>query len=456
MKQRTAFTVVYIIIVTALCLMRSPADANASHLSGTWRSRGYGYILKIDALQTDHSGNPFYPAMIFDETVVSLLPSDSIRISAKDHFLLSEKKDLSGTVWRRGNRLKYRSFSDGTVIIFDRLCTKKKPAGYDIAKETDNPIVNFNVLWWTFEENCSIFSLTDVDWQMMYDYYRPLITEHTMPQELFDIFTQMLTPLNDGHTNLAARIDGEIFYFNAGPAPRSIWMMERIDEMFAVISSYLDGNSLHEAVEDRIYYGTIDQSIGYLNILGYVGYSESDIDAVFSKLQKTEALIIDIRMNMGGSAGLACALASRLASHKFRGYSKQARVGDYEEFSRPVPIYIAPAGAQFLDRPVVILTSGNTISAADVQAMILKNPALPNVTLIGESTSGNFSNGLPKSLPNGWEFTLSNERCLADNMNYEQIGITPDIEVIGSEAALDKGDDNILERALKMLRRYLK
>jgi hypothetical protein len=48
---------------------------------------------------------------------------------------------------------------------------------------------------------------------------------------------------------------------------------------------------------------------------------------------------------------------------------------------------------------------------------------------------------------------LSNERYLSvDNEDYEQIGIRPDIEEIGSEAALDKGRDNILERALRELR----
>jgi carboxyl-terminal processing protease len=443
-------SLVYIIIAVTLSLTQSPAYAHGCDLSGTWRSRGYGYILKIDALQTGDSKKPFSSAMIFNETAVSLLPRSPVRIFGKDLFLDDK---LLGTICRRGNTLKFRYVENGTVIIFDLLSSKEESSSYEITAETDDPVANFDVFWHTFEENCALFPLTRVDWHSIYDRYRPQVTQDTTPQELFEIFTQMLTPLNDGHTALIAKVNGEDLGFSPGPTPRSSWMIERIDDMKAVISSYLDGNTLNEAVKDSIYYGTINQSIGYLNIMTYEGYSESDLDAALFKLQDAEALIIDIRMNDGGFDGLACALAGRLTNHKFIGYFKQVRIGGYDEFSEPTPIHITPAGVQFLDKPVIVLTSSNTMSAAEVQTMILKNPALPNVTLIGETTYGIFSNMLEKTLPNGWEFSLSNERYLsADNEDYEQIGIRPDIEEIGSEAALDNAKDNILERALRELR----
>ncbi len=74
---------------------------------------------------------------------------------------------------------------------------------------------------------------------------------------------------------------------------------------------------------------------------------------------------------------------------------------------------------------------------------------LPNVTLIGEQTYGIFSDTLDKELPNGWEFSLTNEQYLsAEGVSYEQIGIPPNIEVTGAEAGFESCEDIILQRAL--------
>ena len=99
---------------------------------------------------------------------------------------------------------------------------------------------------------------------------------------------------------------------------------------------------------------------------------------------------------------------------------------------------------------MVVLISSETDDDAEIQAMILDQ--LPNVTLIGETTYGNFSNILGKLLPNGWIIGFSNERYLSfEGIDYEQKGIPPDVKVIPSEAALDDGKDNVLEHALQIL-----
>ena len=75
---------------------------------------------------------------------------------------------------------------------------------------------------------------------------------------------------------------------------------------------------------------------------------------------------------------------------------------------------------------------------------------LPNVTLIGETTYGIFSNSYGKRLPNGWDLHLSTERYFSHaGLEYEQQGIAPDIEERPNFNDLNSGQDNILERALQ-------
>jgi C-terminal processing protease CtpA/Prc len=52
--------------------------------------------------------------------------------------------------------------------------------------------------------------------------------------------------------------------------------------------------------------------------------------------------------------------------------------------------------------------------------------ALPNVTRVGTPTYGVLSDGLPKTLPNGWTVGMSNEVYIAvDGKLYEGLGIPP-------------------------------
>jgi hypothetical protein len=52
--------------------------------------------------------------------------------------------------------------------------------------------------------------------------HRPKVTSKTSDAELFDIFCQMLEPLNDGHVELKTKAGdkGETRYFTAEKKPR--------------------------------------------------------------------------------------------------------------------------------------------------------------------------------------------------------------------------------------------
>lgn len=68
----------------------------------------------------------------------------------------------------------------------------------------NNPEAIFENLWTTFNEEYAPFEERNVNWQVQYDNFRPLVNSTTTDDELFSIISQMLTPLDDGHVTLTA------------------------------------------------------------------------------------------------------------------------------------------------------------------------------------------------------------------------------------------------------------
>ena len=81
-----------------------------------------------------------------------------------------------------------------------RCCVK-----INIGMSIRDPEKNFKVLWETFNKRYPFFQLRNVNWKKQHDTYRSKVTSKTSDNELFEIFCQMLDPLNDGHVELKAK-----------------------------------------------------------------------------------------------------------------------------------------------------------------------------------------------------------------------------------------------------------
>src|SRR5207248_3076329 len=98
-------------------------------------------------------------------------------------------------------------------------------------------------------------------------------------------------------------------------------------------------------------YGRIDHVTGYLRIVSFSNYSshgaiaeglaslESALDAIFSD-PALRALVIDVRINFGGTGSYGLAIASRLATNEYVAYSVQARADpvDRNKWTEPYPV----------------------------------------------------------------------------------------------------------------------
>ncbi|MBN1144838.1 MAG: T9SS type A sorting domain-containing protein [Bacteroidales bacterium] len=405
-----------------------------------WKSDGYGYMLGI-------SGNV---ATLYDITSISLVKCVEYLIT--DGYIYYDEEPF-GSITMEGDEIfvdvgqqyTFKRWNDAQVVI------NSLPV-HDV---TSNPVKNFDVFWQTFEEHCILFDLTGVDWKAAYQTYSPMVNENTSDEELFQILSDMIEPLKDGHTGL--EIPGTEYSYSPGTEYEPFWLGD-VGKMLENIMGYLNPEEISLAAGGHIFFGKTDDQIGYLNIISMedlIAGSEADnvevvkhvMDSLVVAWSDCKGIILDIRLNGGGYDVVSNAIAGYFTESNQLGYTKYIRNGGYNEFLDPLPFYIEPAEAGFFDMPVYLLTSNITASASDVFAMVMSG--FPQVTLVGEHTYGIFSDRLDKFLPNGWTFSLSNEKYLsADNVNYEQQGINPDVNISMDEDAFNSGSDNVLEYAL--------
>jgi C-terminal processing protease CtpA/Prc len=221
--------------------------------------------------------------------------------------------------------------------------------------------------------------------------------------------------------------------------------------------SYLRGE-VHRAGNDKLFYGMIDEGIGYLSILTMIRFAAEQedeqevlaeaMDRILLEFEDANALIIDVRTNSGGLGANALLIASRFADQQRLVFSKQTHQGD--GYTPLREFLVEPRGERQFTRPVVVLTSGATLSAGEIFVTSMR--AFPHVTVVGEATAGAHSDMLEKSLPNGWQFGLSNQVVFAhDGQVYEEVGIPPDVEVEVSCKPLGSDRDPVLDEALEIL-----
>lgn len=299
---------------------------------------------------------------------------------------------------------------------------------YCQAQKISKPEKNFEFFWNTFDKHYSSFKIRKVDWQEQYKKFRPLVTNSTTDDELFSILNEMVTPLRDGHIaisktgDLPASAKYSAFH-------QQFSTKDSVNQLRAVIAKNLSELGFFNFVKFNSTFPiggfSASEKYGYLQLNGFGGMPlkefEKQLDEMLARFKDKNAVIIDIRINGGGEPAFVDAVGKRF-----------------------------PFGINGFDKPLVLLTSGASISAADHFAMNLMD--FPNVTIIGERTAGMFSSMMGKKMPNGWEFSLSHEtRLTKDGTNYEGVGIPVDIEIANTKDNITTGKDPVLNKAIDFL-----
>jgi hypothetical protein len=355
------------------------------------------------------------------------------------------------------------------VILFILLATSciysQKSCYHKGQNKLSKPEQNFEYLWHLFDKKYPTFEEKQIDWDASYISYRNKVTSKTTDIELYQLLCNMIAPLNDAHITLKAKSIDSIF--SAARPSRLAKELKGIKGKRKAISDMTDTTIAalnfspitHIGPKFRgtsLFSYTTNSKIGYLRFqrcfstLLFGAYPvnglflNKQLNEIFKSFEGMQAIIIDVRTNMGGDDTFADKVVGRLTNTKILGHYRQEKK-DKDVFGRLIPKYISPSGTNRFLKKVYLITDDKTVSAADVLALDMAQ--LPNVTLIGDDTNGSFSDIYSDRLPNGWGIEMSNQRYLSPTMiNYEGKGVAVDIKAYTTfEDVINKNDSVLLK-----------
>jgi hypothetical protein len=153
--------------------------------------------------------------------------------------------------------------------------------------------------------------------------------------------------------------------------------------------------------------------------------------AAMTFLADSDALILDLRDNSGGMGGMSELIASYLFAERTHLNDVFWRPQNATKESWTLP-YVP--GKKFVGKPVFVLTSQRTFSAAEDLCYALKN--LKRATLIGETTGGGAHPIEFKRIDDHFTVIVPTGRSISPitNANWEGTGVEPDVKVPAAEA----------------------
>ncbi|MGW6915722.1 S41 family peptidase [Kitasatospora sp. NPDC054939] len=445
--------------------LAAPGDARrpgANRLDGVWQTDGYGTVLEI-------AGGKL---TTYDLTRVSCTegggPGRQFGEPGRDGATRygpegSAFAELTITPQGRHRAVQQEDSSVGTRSL-NRL--PGLPALCREPVEDDGPLAVFDRFWATFEENYPFFAAKGVDWHAVRDTYRPQVTAQTGPDRLQQIFAEMLAPLNDAHVALRRPVGGKPTTVFSGSRPGTV--MPTPDLMVQAGKPVAAQLLAPERTfgSGMLGVGELPGGLRYLRVSLFGNYvpdgshqddtAELDraLDALLADRAGLRGLVVDVRVNGGGSDALALQIASRLTDRPYTAYRKVARndPAAARRYTRPQPIAVRPAAGPRWTGPVAVLTAGSTVSAGETFTQALMGRS-PHVTRIGENTQGVFSDVLVRKLSAEFTAVLPNEKFLApDGSSFDGPGIPPDVRTpVFTPEELNGLKDSALTRARRLL-----
>jgi len=302
---------------------------------------------------------------------------------------------------------------------------------------------NFKALWHIIDTRYCFLDYKNIDWNAVYDKYKPKLSTVSNRFELFDLLSRMLNELEDGHVNLVSDFDvsrnRRIFTDSIRNFYSDIIFSDNyLGENYRSIGG-LRYAKIHNGTIGYIYYGSFSNT-----------FSDLHIRNIFDLFSDCVGLIIDVRHNGGG----LLSNSERLASYFFEretvtGFIKHKIGNGHSDFSRPTEIRTPAHASIRWEKPVAILTNRHSYSATN--DFVSRMKLAPNAFSVGSWTGG--GSGLPFSseLPNGWKVRFSASPMLDVNMNHIEFGIAPDYYIAITDSDKENNIDTVIEKAISII-----
>lgn len=403
---------------------------------GTWHLRGGGYYAEV---QADHAqfysyaddGRLCWP----DWLVGAAGPGESLL----GYYAQSAARDHTAFADAPGN-LQFRA---------DAVAAR--PAACDEAIDRSSPLYTFDAAAASLRDYYSFSAERHIDWAERSARLRPLAAAARNDEELAPVFVELLAGLQDLHTSIGIgefsigldfgsstlrthRLLREAFAAQSEITDFSEWLgawsAKQNDAIYALLAPAGRGREYGDA----IVWGTLEGDVGYLavNRVDELGAGEGSderalvnraLDRALDDLKTTRALVLDLSTNSGGSTDTIADVAARFADQRRLAYTRQM---PHDAAAAPQPFYVEPGGNVRYAKPVHVLTSDLTVSAAEYLVLYLR--ALPQTRHVGQTTQGALAGSFVHGLPNDWRIRLSNHITRDPQGNsHEVVGILPDL-----------------------------
>jgi len=208
-----------------------------------------------------------------------------------------------------------------------------------------------------------------------------------------------------------------------------------------------------------IEFRVLEDNIGYIALNTFGDRSlVASFDSLFSTIEKTESLVLDLRENTGGNSDIGYDILGYFTNRPFRIVTGKTRV--YNPFSRSMgrkqtweaepPVDWQPHGKKVYSKPVAVLIGPQTGSAAEDFCATFS--AMKRGPMIGTPTAGTTGQPLFFSLPGGGQGVVCTVRTTyPDGREFVGIGIQPDIAAPITIDDIQSGRDVAVETAVRKL-----
>lgn len=397
-----------------------------------WEQEGYDRILKIE--------DTTYTYYNYDKYGCSILVQGDFegRFKVVDY-------DKNLLVLNPGGIVEYR---------FKKI-NKVPTECFSIKNDRDYSFdINFKSFWETFSRNYGFFEQRGIDWEEIYRVYLPKIKSLNSSQDFGKLLKEIVDKFNDGHI----RLDIPELIQQPPKTKREKRTYSKDQILDSISNKYLVTPFNYN--NGVIRWGIIkNRNIGYIGIRDMNGFSnyitdsientitfdsvykekeksyqpleqfkneilgvEFIMDKVLKDFNETSSIIIDLRFNGGGYETVSLKLLSYFIKDEKHIFSVKTKTSN--GFTPVQKYYIKPSKKS--EKKIYLLTS--PFSSSSTEIFVLGSLSFNNFERLGSKTNGIFSELLWKQLPNGWEYSLSNEVYMdTKDKTYEGDGIDVDV-----------------------------
>jgi len=172
----------------------------------------------------------------------------------------------------------------------------------------------------------------------------------------------------------------------------------------------------------------LEGNVGYLDLRGFAGLENAAgaADAAMKLMSRTDAIIIDLSKNGGGSPKMVQYLCSYFFDQEVHLNSLYWREGDItSEFWTLKDV----GGVKMPEIPLFVITSSRTFSAAEEFSYNMQTQK--RATLIGQITGGGANPGGTRSINENLSVFIPTGRAInpITKTNWEGVGVIPEVKI---------------------------